>query len=453
MMTLNAIRQALALPQSDDASIGKFCLDSRKVQSGDVFIALEGERVDGHHFVLSALKAGAQAVIADPNRVDVKLHQHPAFIPVSDPRKALMDLAAAWRHELQGEVVAITGSNGKTTTKDLLIHLLGTKRASANSGNLNSTLGAPLAMLNESRIEDSFYVMEIGASRPREIAAICATCRPTYGMITTIGSAHLEAFGSLDGVARAKRELWDWLVENNGTAVVNMDDPRIRAQTENFPRRSSYSLQSNQTGATFVMEYLGMDQQACAQVRLADEEFTLPVPGWAFLSCTFAAVAYAGALGLTETEIKDALRTVSGTSNRMELRSVAGWTILDDCYNANPDSMKEALRTLKATTAGGERVAVLAAMEELGTESLSLHRGLGKVASEAGLDRLILVGSNAELKAVLDAYEEAEGCGAALVPTIADAAHLLGTGRSGDILLVKGSRSSHLEELFEELQQ
>lgn len=451
-LSVRDIRALLGLPPAaDERRPAGLCIDSRTAGAGQVFLALAGERSDGHAFVADALAAGALAAIADPGRLPAALAADPRVWPAADGREALRVLAAATRAGFRGQVVAITGSNGKTSTKEALRGLLEGERAvAASPGNLNSTVGAPLALVNHLP-DEGVYVLEAGASDFGEIRRICETARPTHGCITNIELAHLERFGDRAGVARAKWELWEWLAASGGHAVVNADDPLVLEGSKDVPRRSRYSLATGEAGAGVRVGILGMDREARARIRLAGQELSLPVPGRAWLECAFAATAIALALGLPERALPKGLARVPRAASRMARLELRGATVIDDSYNANPASMRAALQTLAALPAEGRRVAVLGGMNELGPASAELHRELGRWAGALGLDEFLLCGAGADLAALEEGLRAGGGSLVSRAAGPAEAAEALAGLGPGDALLLKGSRGYALERVLEAL--
>jgi len=424
------------------------CIDSRRVQSGDLFVALPGRNVDGHDFVASATAAGAAAGL-----VRRKLDQVPV-IQVRDPRKAAGELAAAYRQMYPKlEVAAITGSSGKTTTKEMLAAILGQDGhpVLATEGNLNNDLGLPLTLARLTR-RHRRAVLELGMSAAGEIRTLARMCRPRVGIITNIGDAHLGHFKNRRAVARAKCELLTELAAG-GAAVLNADDPLLAPLAGRYP------------GLTF-----GLAPGADVHI---DEVF----PGWSGTLVTLrhrgracriklkilgmhqawnaaAAVAAGLALGL---RFEDACRRLGSyrqqAAMRMQLLKLGPHRLIHDAYNSNPQSAAAGLALLAQLPSAAGKFFVAGSMLELGAISEQAHRELGEKAAAAGISGLIAVGR--EARWIAEAAKAAGFKETVAVDRAGDAArHLLPRlSRKGDVILVKGSRGIGLEACVEELKK
>ncbi len=446
--TSGQLSSILRLPQTEDRPIqGRLLLDSRQAQQDDLFVALNGEHTNGHLFVPQALAQGAW-VLAETSQAQ-SLGVHPKVLLVEDCRNALETLASAARDLYHGDLVAITGSNGKTTTKELVYHLVAAdRRCDATKGNLNSTLGVPLTLINELDQQDCF-VLEAGASAPGEIARICRIARPTHGCITNLAVAHLERFGSLEGVAKAKGELMQWMADSDGCAIVNEGDPLISSLAKHVSRRKGFNLATGLLPGGHRLQMNGYDDQARACLSLDGHELRLGVPGKAFLHCAFAALAIALALEVPVALALEILSQPITLSGRMRVIHAKGITLLDDCYNSNPASLAAAIDTMSHMTCSGKRIAVLGGMGELGAESERLHFEAGKEAAKAAIDRFLVVGTESHVHSLAEGLRSS---GAA----VGDPLDREAAGRllqrecvPGDIVLLKGSRSYGLEKLLE----
>lgn len=425
-----------------DVEISGVTTDSRQVQAGDLFVALRGERFDGHQFLPAVAAAGAAAaVVSDESDSPLPL------LRVADTRRALGDLGACNRALFQGPLVAITGSSGKTTVKNLVSAVLARRGPTlATAGNLNNEIGVPLTLLRLAP-EHQFAVVEMGAGRAGDIALLCGFARPTIALLLNAMPAHLQGFGSVEDVARAKGEIYDGL-RGSGTAIVNADQPwagrwRSRAAgatlldygLQNPAAISANSIQSRGVaGISFV-----------ATTPAGDAPIRLQLPGLHNVSNALAAIAVGLACGLTLAEITAGLASVTPTSGRGALlRGRSGATLVDDTYNANPGSVRAAIDLL--ADCGGRRILVLGAMLELGEDSEQMHREIGSYARERGLDGFVGVG--APLAGAAEAFggEWFQDCDAA-------AAALADTLTAGDTVLIKGSRGSAMERVLAALSE
>jgi UDP-N-acetylmuramoyl-tripeptide--D-alanyl-D-alanine ligase len=437
----------------DDAQVtGKVTLDSRTVAPGDLFVAVAGERVDGHDFLGAAAAAGAVAALSA--RRDDAL----PTVVVEDPVAALGRLAAGVHARLAAgglRTLGITGSSGKTSTKDLLGQVLAAAGPTVSPpGSYNNDIGLPLTVLDADE-DTRFLVLEMGSRGPGHIARLCRIARPQVGVVLNVGSAHLGEFGSPEGIATAKGELVEALPEG-GTAVLNADDPRVLGMA---PRTVAAVLTTGRgADADVRATAVTLDDSARPRFTLvvAGEEHpvALQVVGEHQVANALSAAGAALAVGMPPAEVAAALSAAAPRSRwRMEVdRRADGVTVVNDAYNANPESMRAALAAL-AGLPGDRRIAVLGAMGELGADAPAEHQRLGHDAVAAGVDLIVAVGA--------DAVGIAEGAAAAgrrageesvHVPDRAAARELLSEVlRPGDVVLVKASRSYGLELLAADL--
>ena len=414
-------------------------IDSRTAGDGSLFVALPGEHVDGHAFVADAVGRGAAgALVQRPTGSTGE-------ILVDDAADALLGLGAWIRDTVDPTVIAVTGSSGKTTTKDLIRAAVGiSKRVVANVGSYNNELGVPLTCC-ELQANTEVLVAEVGARGVGHIAAMAAVLRPDIAVVSNVGAAHLEMFSDLEGVARAKAELVESL-EPDGVAVLNADEPLVAAMAAT-------------TKATVVTYGTGGD----AQVRATSVTFDararpsfvvdgvavgVPLPGAHNVSNALAALAAARACGISLASAADGLRRAAVSRWRMELLTApSGLTVLNDAYNANPSSTAAALRSLAQMDTAGRRWAVLGHMAELGAGSDDEHRRIGRLCAELGLDGLVVVGQNAA--AIHAGASDARFPGVLLLvdsPAAAVTA-IAGQAAAADLVLVKASRSVGLERV------
>jgi UDP-N-acetylmuramoyl-tripeptide--D-alanyl-D-alanine ligase len=425
-------------------------IDSRAVEPGDLFVALPGERVDGHDFVPQAVEAGASGCLL--NR-PVPAAEHAAVFVVDDTLAALQDLGAYWRIALHStEVVGITGSVGKTTTKGIVAAVLAARyRVQANPLNYNNEISVPIC-LTELRPETERAVIEMGMYTRGEIALLCQWARPRTGVVLNVGPVHLERAGSIENITLAKRELVEALPAD-GHAVLNADDPRVREMAGHTPARIwryGESPEAEVRGSD-VVSY-GPEGFALT-LSYAGEQRRLRVPlaGRHLLHNVLAAAAAGFADGLTIDEVAGALEALDVPERLRVVQARSGARVVDDTYNAQPASMIAALDLLAEMPieAGGRRFALLGDMLELGEVAIVEHRRVGEQAARV-LDGLLTIGSltphlgAAASEAGLDDVHHVETRDAARQRLEA----LLGPG---DVVLVKGSHALELDRLVEEL--
>jgi UDP-N-acetylmuramoyl-tripeptide--D-alanyl-D-alanine ligase len=424
-------------------SVGK---DSRVDCTGQLFVALRGDRFDAHDFVAEASRNGAVAALVQ-RRVDVDL---PQWI-VDDTRLALGRLAAAWRDRFTGRVIAITGSNGKTTCKEMIAAVLGqVGSVHASAGNLNNDIGMPLALLS-ARSQD-FLVLEMGASHPGEISYLTRIGRPHIAVITNAGCAHLEGFGSVEGVARAKGEIAQRLPAD-GTFVVPSDSPWTGLWQGLAAGRPVLTcglddcadVRAEVDGVGSVWDEDGFRTSFRVRSGGSDLDLDLRLAGMHNVRNALIAVGVASVLGVGPEAIRAGLTSLKPLAGRLyPRRSKEGSRLIDDSYNANPESVQAGIDVLMSLP--GRHLLVLGDLRELGPESQELHRRLGVAARAAGVDALYTVGKLSTLAA------EAFGSGG---KHFSDQASLISDLRvrlcTDDLVLVKGSRLAAMERVADAL--
>jgi len=427
--------------------------DTRHPVPGGLFIGLRGERFDGSSYGAAALEAGAGAVVvSEPHAAAAAAASGDgAVLAVDDTTRALGLLARWHRRRTAARVVGVTGSNGKTTTKEMLAAVLSAAGETlATEGNLNNEIGVPLTLLRL-RPRHRYAVIEMGMNHEGEIGRLAATALPEVGVVTCAAAVHVEALGSVEGVSRAKGELFTGLALD-GVAVANADDPLVAERARWAGRRTLWFGQAEQADVRLVgvrwhdHRGLGLDVSVEGRPLLV----TLPVVGLhnAYNAC--AALAAALALGLPVEPAVAALRTARPPGRRLRLSPMAatGASLLDDCYNANPASSVAALQTLAALVAPEHRLAVLGDLRELGDYEAAGHREVGVAAAEAGLRLLVAFGpaSRHTAAAALEAGLPAERIICTDDPAEA-AARVRERLSKGDLVLVKASRGTRLERV------
>ena len=427
--------------------IDKIGTDSRTIRPRELFVALRGKNFDGHDFVESAAKSGATGALVDQNW-NGNVPENFALIRASETLHAYQQIAANYRRSLGLKVVAITGSNGKTSTKDFAASVLAKRfRVTKTEGNFNNHVGLPRTILEATR-EDEVAVWEIGMNHPGEIAALSSIAAPDAAIITNIGVAHIEFMGSREAIAREKGALAE-AVGSQGTVILNADDPfskGIAART-----RAKVVFAGTTSGSVRAIE---------VRQSADGSEFTilegahrcraqLPVAGLHMVQNALLAVAAGRAFGLSIEECASGLAAAPLTKARLQIKQIGGVHFLDDSYNANPDSMKAALRTLVELDTEGKRIAVLGEMRELGAESERGHREVGETAASLAVDQLITIGDAAE--AIAEGARAVGLNNVCSLPSTREAADFLGEiAAPGDLVLIKGSRAARTEEVIEQ---
>ncbi len=439
--------------------------DTRTLKRGELFLALRGPNFDGNRFAAAAARAGAAGLLLEQNAPlelegDLPVAVHP------NPRRALADLAGWHRSRLAIPVVGITGSCGKTTTKNILRDLLARLfPVVASPSSFNNDVGVPHTILLSDE-KTRFLVVEMGTNHPGEIAALCRIARPTAGVVTNVGASHLEGLGSVEGVAHEKGDLVASL-PREGCCVLNADcrfTPVLRARTSarvvtfsvgggRVSTRPPPTLNVSGSGAPGDLHATDiLFHSGGTTFRLEGYEVTSPLLGTHNVQNLLAALCVCVGLGIALEDVLPGVALLAGGRQRMERFELGGLTVFDDSYNANPDSLRAAVRVLAGLHGFARRILVLGDMLELGELAAELHHELGREAAAAGIDRLVLVGelSKAAAAGALEGGLPREAV--AHVDTAEEAARAVDEiAREGDVVLVKGSRRMRLEEVVRSL--
>lgn len=419
------------------------CIDSRKVKKGDIFFALKGERTDGNQYAASAIRQGALAAVVD----DPNLNNIPGCIVVEDALVALQNLATFHRSQIDIPVIGLTGSNGKTTTKKLIHHLLSARyRAYCTPGNFNNHIGVPLAILGITE-DAEIAVIEMGANHQKEIAILSEISQPTHGLITNIGKAHLEGFGGVEGVRKGKGELYDYLAAHNGVVFYNQEEQFLPEMAQRISRRVAYAtkevwlrpdkrvpLQIQQLEPCIIFDLIFPDSNR-------RPTFEVPLLGPYNLANVVTSMTVASYFEVDWEDIQEALQTFQPESNRSEQVIWRDNTILLDAYNANPNSMKAAIDSFARIKGWQKKIMVLGEMYELGEYAAEEHWEVAAMCEKYSDIDLILVGEGFKKYAL--------ECGVNWYP---DAAILRAAWEksppSNSHLMLKGSRGVALEKIL-----
>jgi UDP-N-acetylmuramoyl-tripeptide--D-alanyl-D-alanine ligase len=425
----------------------RVCTDSRQVQPGDLFIAIAGDKFDGHDFIPQAAEKKVAAVLIERAKAPAGRIGCPV-IAVGNTRRALGHLAAAYRNDFTLPVIAVAGSNGKTTTKDLLASMLRERFTTLHSeASFNNDIGVPLTLLKLERATQA-AVLEVGTNHPGELAPLLRMIQPRFGVITSIGREHLEFFDDLAGVAQEEGVLAE-LLPPHGQLFINGDSewtphiarrscaPVVRVGLDKENDWKARDIRLGKAGVAFQVE------SSRAQIS---GEFQINLLGRHQVMNALLGIAVSAELGLSSEQIRRGLVKCPPPKMRLQLVETHGVQVLDDCYNANADSMLAALQTLKDLPCTGRRLAVLGDMAELGAQATAAHREVGRHVAKLGIQRLITVGEQARQTAAA-ARED----GMSDVREFADVESVVrtlgSTVQPGDLLLVKASRAAGLERI------
>ena len=435
--------------------IGRISIDSRSLAAGDFFVAIRGERFDGHQFVAQAFDAGAAgALVEGPANVpaDGRL-----LIEVADTTQALQAIARDVRRRSGARLVAITGSAGKTTTKEVCAELLAARyRVFRNKGNLNNHIGLPLSLL-ELRAGPDVAVVELGMNHPGEIRTLVGIAEPEVRVWTNVGDAHIGFFPSADAIADAKAEILEQA--GPGTVLVaNADDERVMARAAGFAGRTmTFGISHRADVRASRVSLRGLDGvQADVETPAGPFRLESPLLGLGNLANVLAATAVAVHFDVSLDVVAARVKALEPAHHRGELlRLPGGITLIDDSYNSSPAALKRSLETVAAASGSARKVAVLGEMLELGPHAARLHRECGEAARDAGLDLLVVVGTGAAPE--LAAAAIAAGMPDASVTLVANrdaaVAETLRRVRPGDLVIVKGSRGIGLEAVVDRLKR
>ena len=443
--SLLRVAEFLGLAPHEDAQVTGWSTDSRTIKPGDLFFALRGPNYDGHAYASKVFAQGAVAVVVD-RELDGSSAPPGRVLRVEDSLQALQQLGARARESWGGRVVAVTGSAGKTTTKDLIAEMLSEQYLTSKSqGNLNNHIGVPLSLL---RIDDAaqIAVIEMGMNHGGEIRQLAAMAKPETGVVTNVGPAHMESFESLDGVAAAKRELIEALPPE-GVAVLNADDERVsRFDIAHRGRTVKYGLAPN-------ADVRGEDVELSPEgvgFRVGQTRFQSNLHGSHNVSNLLASIAVAGIYGIAPERLTGRIRNFTPAKMRGESFHHQGVLVYNDCYNSNPDAVRAMLDLLKQTPAK-KRIAVLGEMLELGHWAETLHREVGNYVAKSGIH--VLVGIRGAACYMMDAAQRAglPVDAAFFFDDPKEAGRLVRSLASpGDAILFKGSRGVHVEQALEE---
>lgn len=422
--------------------------DSRAIAKGEVFWVLKGDRFDGHAFVPQALDRGGIAAVVERKWFEQGYREVGVYLPVEDVHEAFLRVAGRHAQRFRIPRVAIAGSNGKTTTKEMVAAVLGAKGPVLKTeGNLNNHIGVPTTLL---RIADNHRsaVVELGTSSPGELAGLSKALAPSIAVLTNIGHEHMEFFHTLEAVREEELTVVAGL-RQGGTLILNADDPMLQKVRTNARFRTvGFGIRRGQVRPAG----LEFDEDGCGSFSIGRTRFRLRVPGVHNVMNALAAIAVGLELRIPKGEMRDALEGFRAVAGRMNVLDAGSIRVIDDCYNANPPSVRSALSILANMACKGRRIAVLGDMLELGEASVEMHQGIGCCAAEMALDQLWCVGERAR---DIARSARSSGMAARRIRHFADKSELesqlLSEIREGDVVLVKASHGLRLDTLVKSL--
>lgn len=450
-LTLKDIKQLSNVEILNSNLIGKITgvsIDSRKINQGELFFAIKGENFDGHDFVDDVISKGASAVVIQKNQTQRFIDKNYPMILVDDTIQALGQLARIFRNKFDIKVIGLTGSNGKTTTKEMIAKILETKyNVLKTEGNLNNNLGLPLNLFRLKK-NHQLAVIEMGINHFGEMQSLCEIADPDFGLITMIGTAHIEFFGSREGIAKEKTELFRYLKKKNGFVFINTDDVFIKNQTKIFKRKLTFGFNSRSDVRGKILS-LNLLAQPELSITYKNKSIVINLPTFGIHTAQNALCASAVGVkfGISLKQIKAALEEFQSVDKRMQMVELNNFTFINDAYNANPDSMKLAIQTLSLMKGFENKIAVLGDMLELGEHSENFHRELAHYLKDSATKTAYLFGDLTKLT-----FDEAKKLNLNVhhFDSKTDIAQELKQMNNQKVLvLLKGSRKMKMEEIIE----
>jgi UDP-N-acetylmuramoyl-tripeptide--D-alanyl-D-alanine ligase len=425
--------------------------DTRKIEKGDIFIALKGENFNGNNFVQTAIEKGASlCIVSEINFDKEKIGKSSYVIKVESTNKALLDLAKYYKSKLDIKVVAITGSTGKTSTKDLVAAVLSEKyKVFKTEGNFNNEIGLPLMIFKLDKSYD-IAVLEMGMNHFNEIHNMAEAAKPDIAIITNIGISHIENLGSRENILKAKLEVTDFfskdsilIVNGDNDLLSNFESDKYKVCKIGTEKKFDFN------GENLNLEEESIEFDVLEQGETAYKGFNVNVPGKHNVLNSLTAIACGKVLDMNYEDIQTGIKNLKATSMRLDIIKEKGFTIINDCYNASPDSMKAAIDVMK-NVKGKRTIALLGSMRELGNEGYRAHREVSEYAKEKGIDLLFSIGEFSE--AYKEGFEEINKENYKSFLNNEEAAkYIKNIIKDGDIILVKASRAMKLEEIVKEL--
>jgi len=430
--------------------ISDVSIDSRKLKTGDLFFAIKGENFDGHDFIDEVISKGASAVVIEKKYLEKFKDKNYPLVVVEDTTKALGELARIYRDKFDVKVIGLTGSNGKTTTKEMIAEILSQKFKTLKSeGNLNNNFGVPLNLFRLQKSHE-VAVIEMGINHFGEMGALCEIANPDFGLVTNIGTAHIEFLKSREGIAEEKGKLFKYLIRKNGFGFINSDEKLIKEQAKGLKRKLTFGFSSKADVRGKIISLNNLAQPVLkVTYRSKSVVINLPTFGIHTAQNALSAAAVGLKFGVSLKKIKSALEAFKSYDKRMQVIEIDGYTIINDTYNASPESMEMAIQTMSMMKGYFQKVAVLGDMLELGEFSEKFHRELANYLKENGIQKVFFFGEFTKssfeeaLKLECDAkhFDDKKQIADEIKKTIPE----------GSLILLKGSRKMKMEEIIEYL--
>lgn len=429
----------------DIKAIRSVTIDSSNVRKGSLFIAIKGKHYDGHSFVRQAVKKGAHVALINRNKINEFDDINLPIITVRNTTKALGDIARLWRRKLNARIIAITGSSGKTSLKDMMATLLSEKyNVQKTESNNNNNIGVPLTILATNE-KHNVLVAEVGTNHFGEIGYSANILEPDYALITNIGNSHIEFLKNKRGVLKEKKELFDAAMTNNGKIFINYDDPLLKEYSKKYSNRVTYGFDKRANIFGRVLKYTD-DGRPIVEVKNKNKIFknTLPLHGEQSANNYLAAVSLALNMGLTKDKIKKATAKLSVKNNRLNVKHLKNFILIDDTYNSNPDSAKYAIELVNKIKTYDKKVLFFGDMLELGKDRLKLHRSLSPIIKKNMIDEVYSIGPG--MKALHDSLKQTKVKTKHFRTRKLLAEFIKSYDPNNSVILVKGSRGIRMEE-------
>jgi UDP-N-acetylmuramoyl-tripeptide--D-alanyl-D-alanine ligase len=429
----------------DIKAIRSVTIDSRKVRKSSLFIAIKGKNYDGHSFVRQAVRKGAHVALINRNKINEFDDINLPIITVRNTTKALGDIARLWRRKLNAKVIAITGSSGKTSLKDMMATLLSEKyNVQKTESNNNNNIGVPLTILATNE-KHNVLVAEVGTNHFGEIGYSANILEPDYALITNIGNSHIEFLKNKRGVLKEKKELFDAAMTNDGKIFINYDDPLLKEYSKKYSNRVTYGFNKRANISGRVLKYTD-DGRPIIEVKNKNKiiKNTLPLHGEQSANNYLAAVSLALNMGLINDKIKKATAKLSVKNNRLNVKHLKNFILIDDTYNSNPDSAKYAIELVNKIKTYDKKVLFFGDMLELGKDRLKLHRSLSPIIQKNMIDEVYSIGPG--MKALHDSLKQTKVKTKHFRTRKLLAEFIKSYDPNNSVILVKGSRGIRMEE-------